>query len=308
MLNSTHFRLFGALIGGFWGAAAAMDYQPFPNCTETAQVDSSRELVYMDATLDPDLAPYTGHEWFRYFPRSCYPMQIVQQPYHLPDRTYRVDYHQGPTPGVFEFVWTVTGDDSGFITGTAYLSTLGEMDSTWFRFTQESETGRFDTIWAQQKTIRTPQYQLIRTYERGENGPWEFSWGDSIVATAAGKTIYSVEGEDTVVTRCGDNGPTYVCEESPSSNGMRPRKSIWFLTQGRKDSLQVWEGMVLVSTETYFWSGRSAGIRSPRVRMKGPAAASVWNEFDIMGRTRSHRSTTDRAKPDRNKTWPRMRY
>jgi hypothetical protein len=308
MLNSRLFRLLGAVIGGFWGPAAAMEYEPLPNCTEAAQVDSSRETVYKDATLDPDLAPYTGYELYRYFPRTCYPLQVVQQPYHLPDRIYRIDYHQGSSLGVFDFVWSVAGGDSGMLSGTAYFSASGEMDSGSFRYTVERETGEFDTLLVRRKTLRTQQYQLIRDYQRIADGAVEIFWGDSIVATASGKTIYSVDREDTVVTRCGNDGPTYVCEESPSMNGFRPRKSIWFLTQGRKDSLQIWEDGELVSTERYFWSARPAGIRTPRVRTILPGAASVWDEFDIMGRTRMNRTASDGAKSDRNKAWAPTRY
>lgn len=293
MLNSRHLRLLGVVISGILGSASAMDYEPFPNCTDAAQVDSTRKLVYKDESLKPELAPYSGYNRYRYFPGSCYPLQVIYQLYYLRDQVYRIDYQKGSAPGVLEFVWTMTELDSSFLFGTEYFSASGGIDSSKSWHINPSESGGLDTDFVLGKTTRTPEYQLIRNYRRIGHASMEYVWGDSIVATATGKTVYSVDGEDTVVTRCGNVGATYVCEESPSPNGFRPRKSIWFLTQGRKDSLQTWEDGELLSTEKYFWSARTAGIRAPRIRGKATAATSIWDEFDIMGR---------------NKAWLRTRF
>jgi hypothetical protein len=310
MLNSRHFRLFGAVIGGFWGAAAAMDYEPFPNCTEAAQVDSALEVVLTDESLDPDLAPYLGHTHSKYYPGTCYLKQQVRQYYYLSGETSTFEYTPRSTPRVYDVTWQRIPADRFDITGTVFYSALGEIDSALYRNILGSDSGTFDTSYSKFRHIAKPEYSLLQTFFGSAGGNWDFLWGDSIVTTANGKTVYSVDGGDTVVAQCGSVGPTYVCEEAPSSNGSDPRKSIWFLTQGRKDSLQTWENGQLIATEKYFWSARSAGIRSPRVRALGPAAASLWDGFDVLGRARSgsERASSAKTAPDRNKAWPHTRY
>lgn len=298
MVNLKHFWLFGLIVSGFCGIAPAMIFEPFPICTETSKVDSSLEVVQKDASLNPDSAPYLGRSTAEYYPGTCHLKRFVQEPYYLPGQTFVVEYTPRTTPGTYDFIWKTVPDDRDQISGTVYYSLRGEEDSSLYRYIVRADSGTLDTSYSKSLHITGPDYQLIQALLSKDGKSWEFIWGDSILSGPDGKSVYTLINGKVSETQCGFESGTYVCAESPSSNGTAPRKSIWFLTQGRKDSVQIWENGDLISTEKYFWSAKSAGIKIPRLHPHAPSAATVRRDFDIMGRTML----------DRKKAWLPLRY
>ncbi|GEM_PF-6740685 len=308
MRNSTHFRLFFAFVAGFLSLGEAMFYEPFPDCTERAQVDSIHITVQKGENLDSTKGPYFGSTFLQYFPGTCYNKLVVEKSYYPKGSTYTTEYFPRSNPGIFNFVQKSPDSDSFNVSGTQIYSSSGELDSSNYRYITRMKFDWMDSVWVdtgygQAKYTRTPQYQLIKLFDRRQpDSAWEFQDGDSAVSNGSGKIIYGLVFP-SITTRCIDEGITYVCSESGGGSNYHLKKMIWFLTQGRKDSLQTWENGDLITTEKYFWSARSAGIWTPRIRPHLPAANAEWNDFDIMGRT-----TSDRTRWGRNKAWLRTRF
>jgi hypothetical protein len=72
--------------------------------------------------------------------------------------------------------------------------------------------------------------------------------------------------------------------DSASGTG-RLEKQVWFLTQGRADSLSTYDMLGrLISTERYFWSPQAAGSIRPRPAGGRPGGGSTEGVFSLLGR------------------------
>ncbi|MDB5050841.1 MAG: hypothetical protein JWO30_3912 [Fibrobacteres bacterium] len=292
MPNWTDLRWMVAAIWGISGVSHGMEYEPFPTCTESAQVDSLQETVFVDETLDPAQAPFTGTSHFKYVPGTCFLSQTIRYPYYLEGMAIKTDYRERTALLAYDFDLNTVPAGPDTTVGTMYYSSLGAVDSITFRSTHIKPGGIPDTAFGLFRYTRKPAYQLVEDLVRHGSATWTVIEKDSVVEDLSGKTIYT-QGEDDepYTTKCSLKGQTYECDQIREGMADPVAKDIWFLTQGRTDSLQHWSMGTLTASERYFWSSKSAAIRLVKGRGKPPATASLWNDFDLMGRMKAWRRT-----------------
>jgi hypothetical protein len=244
-----------------------MTYEPFPYCTETSQVDSLVDRVWIDESLIPENAPYRGYIRYNYHPGSCIPSRLIQRPHYLDlelvfDYTLRADRRS---------VDYTLGEGDRAMHGRAWFSADGELDSSTLSSPGPDEAPG-DSTHHIERHFRTPRYQVITQSSRRGTGPWTV-WGrDSIVTSGSITTIHTEEDEEAYVTRCSQEGTTFVCVPTPVGAVITwLDKKVWHLTGSRVDSLRTYklDGR-LESVRYYHWSPRgSIAVRKTRKPLPG---------------------------------------
>lgn len=266
-------------------SGAAMTYEPFPLCTDQAQVDSVRTRVYFDESLDPGRAPYTGSMISVYHPGTCFLKQTVQKPYYL-DTVLTLGFALSADRRRLDMEWKNGGDPDSLPWGSYWYDEQGMLDSSQINaYRRGSEGTRLGS--RKETRLRTPRYQTIKTYYRLGEEPWGLYDSDSIVAEGEGVVVHSMEDGERYVTRCAPEGMTYACKASPEGEVTFPLEDkVWYLTGGRIDSLRIYDDQGrLRSTNVFFWSPRTgAAIRRPLPAGRRPFANPPRGKVNALGR------------------------
>jgi hypothetical protein len=270
-------------------AGFAMTWKPFPFCTETHQVDSLQNLVWIDEAMIPERAPYRGFAAFTYHPGTCFVARTVQKPPYM-DTAFVMEAGLSADLRSQEIRWQFPGPMEEQPHGTVWYSAAGEQDSSYFH-TLGREDGD-DPVRVTRREVhrRTPEFLIISNSIRRGDGPWQTYARDTVVQSGDVTLIYTTDEEGSWVTRCSSEGPTYVCTPTPVGDvDFDLNKQVWHLTGNRPDSLRTYrpDGR-LESTEHWTWSPRSGvSVRQspPRVRPRSrPRAVSEWGRFNLLGR------------------------
>jgi hypothetical protein len=286
----TRKKLFGirsglaaALICGCLDWAQGMQYEPFRFCLESAKVDSSLTWVRVDDGFGVP-PPYKEVRHFQYQPAGCLPGKTVGV-YDYGDMPDITTYTLRPGQRVADY--TRRFENGVTATGTEYYSASGKLDSSFYSEDVVDEVEGSFKFRRLKRYITKPDYELVQTFIGYDDGPLEFSQGDSIVSNDSGKTVYSRGENENRVTECVSRGKTFVCTPTQVDDEENKLKIIWFLDQGRPDSMQVFlgDGTLYYST-TYFWSSRQGvdiRARNPRAALHRSANIPKFR-FDLRGR------------------------
>ena len=281
--SGTRFSLAAAAICGCLGWPQAMQYQPYPLCTETAKVDSARTKVFIDDGFGIP-PPYKEVRTYQYQPGSCLPSKMVGV-YDYGDMPDNKTYTLRAGQKVVDY--TERFENGATATGTEYYSAAGKLDSSYYRENVVDKVNGDYKFTRFQRFITSAKYELVQTFIAYDNDPLEFSQGDSIIANDSGKTVYSKGEYENRTTECVTRGKTFVCTPTKVTDKEGKLKITWFLNQNRPDSMQVAlsDGSLYYSN-VYFWSSR----QSVNIPLRNPGGALHQASdipkfyFDLRGR------------------------
>ncbi len=260
------------LIFSFASLGMAMTYQPFPQCTAQAKVDSIQTWVYLDEAMNPGKAPYRGYQKFTYHAGTCFYQQTLQKPYYMDSTIFTVKYTLSVDRRRLDVKWQTGGPLDSLPWGNVWFSEQGTMDSTLLNSYRREPSGT-QLVSEEELYLRTAQYQTIKTYIRIGGEPATLYSADSIVIDGGVTTVHTIEDGESYITRCAQQGPTYACNATPVGVvSFNLYNQIWYLTGSRIDSLRTYDDQGrYLSTDIYYWSsqqlaavrrGLRAGLRS----------------------------------------------
>lgn len=242
--------------------AQGMTYEPFHFCTESARVDSLVDRVWIDESLIPENAPYSGVLRYTYHPGTCIPSQVVQKPYYM-DHDLTFNYALRADGRSLDFT---LGPGEDMLRGLIWVTVDGKVDSILLR-EPGFDGDPADSVYRMERHVQKTGYQSITKSIRRGAGPWTLFSSDSIVTSGDITTIHTVDEEGNHITRCAQDGATYACIPTPVGPvNTELHKEVWHLSGTRVDSLRTYklDGR-LESVRYYYWSPRgSIAVRKLR--------------------------------------------
>lgn len=273
------------LIACLHAASFGMMWEPFPNCTESHQVDSIRTLVWIDESLKPELAPYLGYARFRYHPGTCFVARFEFKPYYM-DSSFVLERTLSADRRRQDYRLIAPGSQEYLPHGTTWFSAAGEVDSSLHHSYSQVE-GEPPVRMSHLEVRRRSAQGLVITgsYRTGE-GPWAEYDKDSVVFAGGVTVVHSIEDSVGSVIHCAAEGSTFACEPTPPGGGTGDvGRRVWHLTGNRPDSLRTYrpDGR-LESTDHWSWSPRElTSIRRVSQRPRF-LAGPEFGRFNLLGR------------------------